>query len=72
MKFVQKRQCPRSNDIFVTCIFRYNKKDLVHPETQNDVVNCLKTFTIAEKNQPGFSNVFVEEISYKLNNCFEI
>ncbi|KAF0278261.1 hypothetical protein FOG50_00892 [Hanseniaspora uvarum] len=54
------------NDILLP-VFSDIIKRSVHPETQNDVVKLLKNFHDTEKNQPGFSNVFVEEISYKLN-----
>lgn len=54
------------NDILLP-VFSDIIKRSVHAETQNDVVELLKKFHDTERSQPGFSNVFVEEISYKLN-----
>ncbi|XBW37405.1 hypothetical protein QEN19_002985 [Hanseniaspora menglaensis] len=54
------------NDILLP-VFSDLIKRSVYPETQLAVIQLLKKFHETEKNQPGFSNVFIEEIAYKLN-----
>lgn len=54
------------NDIILP-VFSDLIKRSVYPETQNAVVNLLKEFYETEKSQPGFTNVFIEEIAFKLN-----
>lgn len=42
-------------------------KRSVYPETQTAVIQLLKKFHETEKGQPGFTNVFIEEIAFKLS-----
>lgn len=54
------------NDIILP-VFSDLIKRSVYPETQNAVIHLLKKFYETEKSQPGFTNVFIEEIAFKLN-----